>query len=132
MGLDNWMIACKRYKKGFNAMEPHQWKWKIMKQLFREQFGRKLDGSFDVKIISMGDSYKSEYQGAGIAFTEYISKQNMNVTKDINISLHRIKFIENPTIHQLTKELIWTTQNIKSMVLDRHKSANYMLSDKIF
>eukprot|EP01084_Bolivina_argentea_P070148 127580_1 len=118
---DNWMTAAK-YDKArgnhYKKVEPYKWKWKIMKQLFREYFGKRLDGRNDIKIVSLGDSYQSEYLGAGVAFSSYLEKQSMKKTKDIDMSLHRIKFIEEPTVPQLTKQLEWCAKHMKSIVID--------------
>ena len=127
--LDNWKLNCHKYQQGFHAIEPHKWKWICMKQLIRQYFGRKLKGDYDVKIISIGDSYYSEFLGAIDAFKYYLRKQKINVVQDINISLHRIKFVEEPTWKELCDELKWITNNMESIVHRHDKSMDYNMMD---
>ncbi len=127
--LDNWKLNCHKYEAGFQAIEPHKWKWICMKQLIRQYFGRKLKGDYDVKIISMGDSYWSEFLGAADAFKYYLRKQKLNTLKSINISLHRIKFIEEPTWNELNSELKWMKDNIDYIINNQHKSADYIMEN---
>lgn len=129
--LDNWKLNCHKYEEGFHAIEPHKWKWICIKQLIRQYFGRKLRGNFDVKIISIGDSYYSEFLGAVDAYKNYIRKQKMHVLEHINVSLHRIKFVEEPTWTELRDELKWTTDNIEYIVNHHDKSTDYMLENII-
>ena len=117
-----------KHQDTFSRLEVREYKEYLMRLIYYDHFGKQIrNKDEDIKIISIGDS-SMEFNASRLALDQYLYEQEPEDLRQINVTLHRVKFRKKPqSFEALSDQLKWCIDNIEDIVYNNNSSKNYFL-----